>query len=151
MEILPRAGAHLTDPHYGEPFDGVRELRVTGSPHHVHLDFRQLRHAWYIVSPSVCYGFRPAFEVRLAGIDCDPLVAFGLGITIARPYAKQGIRTEAVRRYLRRAMDHLAQFPRSVSVVVDRGRATPAARDDWDRIESLLAEARLPLSQLAPA
>ncbi len=36
MELLPRGGARLSGPRYAVPFDGVRELRLHDSAHHVH-------------------------------------------------------------------------------------------------------------------
>ena len=140
MELLPRGSARLSESRYEQPFDGVRELRMSGSLHHVHLDLRRLTRAWYLVTPSVCYGFRPSFELRLTQANCDPRTDFGVGVALANPYAGNRLRIEAVRRYLRRAAGHFARFPQSVSIVVDKDRSSPVALPDWVRIDSLLAE-----------
>lgn len=140
MELMPRGSAQLISSRYSAPFDGVRELRITGSPHHVHLDLRQLTRAWYIVSPGVCYGFRPTFELRFAREGTNPRTDFGLGIALMNPYAGAGLRAEPVRRYLRRAVNHKIEFPDCVSIVVDRRCSTDDAPADWACIDALMNE-----------
>lgn len=138
MELLPRGGARLSGPRYGPPFDGLRELRLDNGAHHVHLDLGRLTRAWYVMAPSVCYGFRPSFELRLTGANADPREGFGLGLALGHPYAGRGLRAEPVRRYFRRAAEHMASFPGTVSFLCDRSRTPHDTEADWDFIESLL-------------
>ena len=144
MELLPAGGAKLSGPRYDPPFDRLRELRLDDGAHHVHLDLGRLTHAWYVMTASVCYGFRPSFELRLTGVDGEPLVSFGLGLALRHPYAKGRLRTESVSRYFRRAAEHLERFPESVSLVCDRSGAPHGAQSDWDAIEPFLAAMESP-------
>ena len=139
MELLPQGGASLSGPRYDPPFHGLRELRFDAGGHHVHLDLGRLTRAWYVVAPSVCYGFRPSFEIRLTVADAKPLANFGVGFALGRPYAGSRLRTEAVERYLRRAADHAAHFPDAVSLLFDRSGLPQAPLADWHAIDALLA------------
>jgi hypothetical protein len=141
MELLPHGSARLSGPRYAAPFDGLRELRLAGGAHHVHLDLGRLTHAWYVVAPSVCYGYRPSFELRLTSTSLEPLNQFGLGVALTRPYAGCNLRVEPVRRYFRRATEHIDKFPDAVSFMCDRANTRLDTPADWDCIESLLAEA----------
>lgn len=140
IELLPRGGAQLSGPRYHAPFEGLRDLRIEGSAHHVHLDLGKLAHARYVMTPSVCYGFRPSFELRLTVSNADPLGRFGLGLGVTQPYAGVVLRTEPIRRYFCRAAQHIAAFPDAVSFVCNRIGAPRDMHADWERIESLLAE-----------
>jgi hypothetical protein len=140
MEILPRGGAYLSEPRYETPFDGLRELRLDGGAHHIHLDLRRLTHAWYVMAPSVCYGFRPSFELRLTVANSQPRDSFGLGLALTNPYAGGGLRTRPVRRYLERATEHFRAFPEAVSFLCDRPAISQNAKTDWRSIESLLTD-----------
>lgn len=153
MELLPRGRARLSGPRYDGVFAGLRELRLDEGAHHVHLDLGRLRHACYLVVPSVCYGFRPSFELRLAGAPDDPLQRYGLGLAMTQPYARGRLRREPARRYFARVADHLQRHAGVASLRF--AGATPAvAAVDWAEIEALLAadpafatlRARLPSS-----
>ncbi len=155
MELLPHGTARLSGPRYDPPFDGLRELRLGGGEHHVHLDMARLTQAWYVLAPSVCYGYRPSFELRLAGQGPDPMGAFGLGLALHQPYAGDALRTDAAYRYFRRVVEHTASFPDVVSFRCDRTDAPAHTQRDWQRIESLLADIErttmLPTSALRKA
>jgi hypothetical protein len=139
MELLPRGDAQLSGPRYDPPFDGMRELRLNSGAHHVHLDLGRLTRAWYVIAPSVCYGFRPSFEVRLTSADGDPRTSCALGLALNHPYSSGVIRTVPVRRYLRRAIAHLATFPDVVAFRCERGLAPDGGRVDWSGIDQLLS------------
>ena len=140
MELLPRNGARLSGPRYDAPFDGLRELRLNGGAHHIHLDLGRLTHAWYFMAPSVCYGFRPSFELRLTSAKSGARDNFGLGLALSHPYGSGGLRIEPVQRYFRRAAQHIERFPDTVSFTCDRAGAPYDTQADWKCVESLLAE-----------
>jgi hypothetical protein len=140
MELLPRGGARLSGPRYDAPFDGLRELRLDGGAHHVHLDLGRLTHAWYVMAPSVCYGFRPSFELRLTRVNAKPRDSFGLGLALTRPYVGGGLRADPVQRYFRRAAEHIEMFPDAVSFRCDRSGTPHDMQADWECIASLMAE-----------
>lgn len=141
MELLPRGRARLSGPRYDVPFDGLRELRLDGGVgHHVHLDLGRLSHAWYFVAPSVCYGYRPSFELRLTSGRSGPRDGFGVGLALTHPYAGRSVRAAPVQRYFRRAAEHIEKFPETVSFMCDRAKTPPDMSTEWNFIESLLAE-----------
>ena len=141
MELLPHGGARLSGPRYETPFEGLRELRLPGSEHHVHLDLGRLTRACYVMAPSVCYGFRPSFELRLTAANTDPDDGCGFGLALSHPYAGGDLQVEPVQRYFRRAAEHIEKFPGAVSFRCDRVRAPPVTRGDWSCVESLLTKA----------
>lgn len=140
MELLPHGTATLSDSRYEAPFNGVRELRILGSSHHVHLDMARMTHAWYVVAPSICYGYRPSFELRLTAAGRDPGEACGLGLALERPYHGRKLRAEVAFRYFRRVLEHTAAYPLNVSFRCERTPAHDAAHDDWRKIELMLDE-----------
>jgi len=140
MELLPRGGARLSGPRYDAPFDGLRELQLTTGGHHVHLDLSRLIHACYFVAPSVCYGYRPSFEVRLTNSHSGLRDQFGIGLALTHPYAGYSVRGALVRRYFRRAAEHMDRFPQAVSFICDRLNSPIDVQADWSCIESLLED-----------
>ena len=140
MELLPRGAAELSGPRYEAPFEGVRELRLKGTPHHVHLDFGKLRHARYVLAPSVCYGFRPSFELRLTDKQESGLDVFAVGLALSHPYERGRLRVEPVKRYFRRVAEHASAFPGDVSVHCECKSAPPDRTEDWRRIGEVLGE-----------
>ena len=140
MELIPRGTARLTGRHYEPPFDGLRELRIEGAGHHVHLDLARLTVARYRVSPSVCYGFRPSFELRLGGHATRIGDGFGLGLGISSPYAGRSLKTEAVRRYLQRASEHVGSFPGVVDFACEHHRLNCETLPVWSEVAKLLNE-----------
>lgn len=141
MELLPRGRAHLSGPRYDGPFAGLRELRLNDDAHHVHLDLGRLTRACYVLTPSVCYDFRPSFEVRLTSRGEDPLRCFGLGLALAHPYGGQGLRNEPVRRYFMRLVNHLRRYPEVVSFACGSEPDAKGAAVDWNAIDAVLADA----------
>jgi len=139
MEILPRGGALLSGRRYDPPFEGLRDLRLDDAGHHVHLDLGRLTTVRYSVSPSVCYRFRPSFELRF-GADDGPSPGFALGLGISSPYAGRTLRTAAVRRYLHRADEHLRRFPGVVRFACEAQPIADQTLPVWDEVARLLGE-----------
>ncbi len=143
MELMPEGRATLSRPRYGGDFAGLRDLDLTGQHHHIHLDLNKLPRAVYLVSPSVCYGFRPSFEVRLCATDDVAATAFGLGLGVRHPYRGNKLSHAAVRRYLRRLANHRRSNPGVVGMrAVDGPLPSTAARrraDDWAAIGQCVA------------
>lgn len=144
MEVMPEGRATLTRPRYDGLFSGLRDLNLDGQHHHIHLDLEKLRRAVYLVAPSVCYGFRPSFEVRLCASDDVATTAFGLGLSVRRPYRRDQLSHEAVRRYLRRLASHRVSSPDVVGIRAVDGplpsTVAPRRSDDWAAIGRCVAE-----------
>lgn len=144
MELLPEGRATLSRPRYDGDFAGLRDLNLTGQHHHIHLDLRKLTRAVYLVAPSVCYGFRPSFEVRLCATDDMHATEFGLGLSVRQPYRGDELSHEAVRRYLRRLANHRGSSPEVVGIrAIDGPLPSTAARsgaDEWAAIGQCVAE-----------
>jgi len=140
MELLPGGKARLTGQLYSGRFAGLRDLILDDGGHHVHLDLGRLSRVCYIVAPSVCFGFRPSFELRIAAPGIDPLRAFGLGLAIRRPYDDDGLRESAATRYFTRVAEHLRAHPGVVSLAIrPQGSYHEERAADWSAIERLLA------------
>ena len=144
MELLPEGRARLGEARYGGRFAGLRDLEVAGEAHHLHLDLARLPCAVYLVAPSVCFGFRPSFEVRLCGAAEQAADAFGLGLSLQRPYRGDRLDRDAVRRYLRRLVSHRRDHADVVTVRAVDGpvpEAVAARRAaDWGALGSCLQE-----------
>lgn len=142
MELLPEGRARLGEARYGGRFAGLRDLEVTGEAHHLHLDLARLPCAVYLVAPSVCFGFRPSFEVRLCSEAGRAADAFGLGLSLQRPYLGDRLDRDAVRRYLRRMVSHRREHADVVTVRAVDGpvpEAVAARRaTDWGALGSCL-------------
>lgn len=138
MELLPRGRARLTDQLYTGRFAGLRDLILDDGGHHVHLDLARLSHACYLVAPSVCYGFRPSFELRITAPGADPLREFGLGLAKRHPYEGKNLRESVAAAYFGRAAEHLKAYPRSVSLRFENHPAQTGSETDWACIDSFL-------------
>lgn len=138
MELLPQGRARLTGQLYTGRFSGLRDLILDEGGHHVHLDLARLSHACYLVAPSVCYGFRPSFELRVTAPGADPLREFGLGLAMRNPYSDGNLRESVATRYFARAAEHLSTHPRSVSLRFENHPAQPTADTDWACIDRFL-------------
>lgn len=138
MELLPDGNASLTGPLYSGRFSGLRDLVLEDGAHHVHLDLGRMNRVRYVVLPSVCYGFRPSFELRIAAAGADPVHEFGLGIAVRDPYDKSGLRKPVALRYFSRVVEHLRECPEIVSFQCERGAGRRAHRREWLAIRELL-------------
>lgn len=140
MELYPEGRAVLSEARYAEPFSGLRDLRLEGQGHHLHLDLAKLSTAVYTVAPSVCYGWRPSFEVRFGGDD-EGAGAFAL--SVRDPYAGNRTNRAALVGYFRRLLEHTALFPGVTRFHVDaRDGARRGPGEVWHDALSCLAEAR---------
>jgi len=138
MELLPEGRAVLTRQRYPEPFSGLRDLHLVGQGHHLHLDLAKLPLAVYSVSPCVCYGYRPSFDVRFTdGRDDGRSCAFAL--SVREPYRGDSVNRAALVPYFRRMLDHQARFPEVVRLRVDAPRE--GSFRGWDDAFSCLLEA----------
>ena len=146
MELVPPSPPRLTGQRYEGRFAGLRDLLLDGQAHHVHLDLARLTRATYLVSPSVCFGFRPSFELRLHAPEADPLESFGLGFSLRAPYRNGGVAREAVGRYFSRYRRHRAACARAVSfVALCPADACPLPEGfDWSEVGRLAAQADVP-------
>lgn len=138
VELLPRGEVLLSGPRYDGVFSGLRELRLAQGAHHVHLDLGRLVRATYLVVPSVCYGFRPSFELRLTVAGDDPARRFGLGFSMTHPYAGDRLREATALRYFQRAADHLERYPDIASLAFRDGPVPEGRGTDWSAVESLI-------------
>lgn len=140
MEILPEGRAVLTRQRYPEPFSGLREIRLPKQGHHLHLDLGKLSAAVYSVSPCVCYGYKPSFEVRFADETTDGSPMFSLAVR--DPYVGDRANRASLVPYFRRMLDHHARYPRITRLHVD---APPLGqrpgRGGWADVVACLVEA----------
>jgi hypothetical protein len=90
--------------------------------------------------PSVCFGFQPSFELRLARAHDEALERYGLGLSISAPYRAGRLQHDAVGRYFERLIDHQERFPESVSFCAspDAGGQSVAASFDWEGLAGVL-------------
>ncbi len=144
MELMPEGRATLSRPGYDGDFAGFRDLNLVGQQHHIHLDLNKLPRAVYLVAPSVCYGFRPSFEVRLCVTDDSAATEFGFGLCVCRPYRGNKLSHDGGRRYLRRLANHRGCSPEVVGIrALDGPLPSTVARrraDDWAAIGQCVAE-----------
>lgn len=120
-EIMPAGRARLLPGIYTGEFSGIRELRLTDSPHHLHIDLRRVHRMCYTVVPSVCFGFNPSLEVKLLIRDRDgvPTDRSVLSLMFTRPYQNDGtLDPAAVFRFFTSAHRLLRQRPDLVSVAI---------------------------------
>ena len=123
MELLPDRMPVLTKQRYPEPFSGLRDVRLPGQAHHLHLDFGKIAQVEYAVVPSVCYGYRPSFEVHFIHKQAT---APSFAVMVRKPYRNGVTNRAALLSYFRRMRDHLARFPDLVRSRVE----VPDACDD---------------------
>lgn len=105
-EILPRGKARLSQAGYEGRFAGMRDLRIEGEPHHMHLDLSRFRSVRYTVRGSVCYGWRPSLEIDLIGDDELP----GFSLSAGNLYRKDGLRAEIAQRFFERLFEHRRRY-----------------------------------------
>lgn len=129
MELVPSSTPFLTSERYEGRFAGLRDLLLNGEGHHVHIDLGRVTQVTYLVAPSVCFGFRPSFELRLHQGD-EPMQNFALGFSVRRPY-RNGVASDAVARYFSRYRSHHAAFPKLVSFAATDGLPTEPGVHDF--------------------
>lgn len=120
-ELLPAGQARLLPPIYDGRFAGVRELRLRGQRHHLHIDFGRVHALSYAIAPSVCLDFAPSLEVRLLATDETgaPSEQWMMALMHANPYQPdRRIDPRAADQFFERARVHLARRPDLVRMQV---------------------------------
>jgi hypothetical protein len=159
-EIIPRGAAHLLPSLYDGCFAGVRELRLTGQPHHLHIDFGRVHKLAYVVAPSVCLGFKPSFELRLLSVGPGgaPTDRWLVSLMLESPYIDGQLDPDAALRFFQQACDDATRRPDLVELNVDPSvRASSigpqvltalcqatGCSGDWEQALSALAPAAAP-------
>lgn len=120
-EIMPRGQAHLLPARYDGCFSGVRELRLSDQPHHLHIDFGRVHALSYAVVPSVCLAFRPSFELRflMIGPGNAPTDRWAVSIMLAAPYVQGVLDRDAVLSFFHRVQHDAALRPELVEFIID--------------------------------
>jgi hypothetical protein len=140
MEILPDGPATLTRAKYAEPFAGLRDIELPGQAHHLHINLDKLSRVVYAISPCVCYGYRPSFEVRF---DDTEQSATAFALAVRQPYLGRRTNRAALTSYFRRMIDHLRRFPAITSFQMQRNSSnSPLSTDGWNEILHCFMEAR---------
>jgi hypothetical protein len=120
-EILPQGVAKLLPALYDGCFAGVRELRLAGQPHHLHIDFGRVHKLAYVVAPSVCLAFKPSFELRLLtlGAGGAPTDRWLVSFMLESPYVGGELDAAAALQFLRHAAQDAARRPDLVELSID--------------------------------
>jgi hypothetical protein len=141
MELYPEGRAELSAARYDEPFSGLRDLRLVGQGHHLHLDLAKLSTAVYTVAPSVCYGYRPSFEVRFTA-ELEGAGASGFTLCVRDPYRGERTNRAALVGYFRRMLEHQSLFPLVIRFHVDAGAEVRRRQGSvWRDAHACLVEA----------
>ena len=156
-ELVPQGQASLLPAIYDGCFVGVRELRLQGQPHHLHIDFGRVHKLAYTVAPSVCLAFKPSFELRLLilGPGGAPTDRWVVSLMLESPYADGVLDSTAVTDFFRHVAEDAAHHPELVELSIDpevrrsavaaelmaamRGAAQQREATDWDVLIQLLA------------
>jgi hypothetical protein len=135
MELVLEEGADLSPARYSGRFAGLRDVLIPGHRHHMHLDLGRVSRVTYAVTPSVCYGFRPSFEVRFGGEPEDTAFA----VTILSPYRDQDLDAPRAARYFARLRQDAARHPSLVRFVADAGGREAEHADAWRAVGACFA------------
>lgn len=112
-EFVSDDGFDLLQGRYDGCFSGIREIRLPGAAHHLHVDLGRIHAIEYAVTPSVCFGYRPSFEVRflLEGPHGVPTNDWSLSLMVTAPYRGESLCPDRVATYLARLARHRAATP----------------------------------------
>lgn len=112
-EFLPRGKATLLPAVYEGCFEGVRELRLEGLEHHMHIDLGRVHQLTYSVAPSVCFAGKPSFEVRLltTGPGGARTSRWSVSLMLSRPYVGDALAPDELAWFFERARLHIARRP----------------------------------------
>jgi hypothetical protein len=105
-EIFTHGKARLVGSGYGGKFAGIRDLRVGGEKHHLHLDLSKFTAVEYTVYPCVCYNWQPSFEVRLVGEDGISTI----GVSSGQPYRGKEIDIAKIKAFFHRYVTHRLRY-----------------------------------------
>jgi hypothetical protein len=131
-ELMPAGEATLLPGIYDGCFAGVRELRLTGQAHHLHIDFGRVHKLSYAVSPSVCLAFRPSFELRLLilGPGGAPTDRWVVSLMLESPYENGVLNSAAAVNYFQHVALDAAQQPELVELNIDAVVRNSAVAND---------------------
>jgi hypothetical protein len=158
-EIMPMGRATLLPGVYDDCFSGIREVRLDGQPHHLHIDFGRVHAFSYAIAPSVCMAFKPSFEVRLlvigpGGLPSDRWI---VSLMLAAPYKDGVLDHPAIVAFFQRAQRDAAERPDLVELQVDPAvRGGPVAPQILAAIAEATGQSSVPswleaLAALCPA
>ncbi len=141
-EILPAAGLSLLPAVYDGCYVGVREIRLHEADHHVHLDLGRVHRLQFAMAPSVCFAFRPSFELRLLvlGPGDAPTDRWVVSLLLLDPYAGGHLRPERALWFLTLMVAQLRAAPQCCELWVEPGLDTAS-------LGQQLAEMMAPLLQ----
>ena len=122
-EIVSNGRAWLTPAIYTGKFAGLRDLRVRGDHHHLHLDLGKFTHIEYSITPSVCYGWKPSFEIFLVGEHGRGNIAFSAGA----PYQNNQLNLPVINSFLQKYIDHKKRYPDTVYWTVESQDRVPVS------------------------
>ncbi|NQZ17841.1 MAG: hypothetical protein HRT44_01070 [Bdellovibrionales bacterium] len=121
MELVPRGQASLLPSKYSGSFAGIRELRIKGVEHHLHIDLGRIHSIEFRITPSVCLNFRPSFEVcfisQASGGGRTGISA--LTVMLSYPYKGSEICLEAVQSWLEQYFHYVSLRSDLVRLVID--------------------------------
>ncbi len=145
MEIIPEGNVMLSEAKYDGCFAGMRDILLPGQPHHLHVNLGLFKNIVYEIAPSVCYGYRPAFNVSFTGDNMD-VSQKAFMFSINHPYDSNWVlKNGAVSMYFRLFMQHRALFGGErvqfqVSPVFDE-KNIPEHAPIWNTIVDIITEA----------
>lgn len=145
MEIIPEGNAVLSEAKYDGCFAGMRDILLPGHPHHLHVNLGLFKTIVYEISPSVCYGYRPAFNVGFTG-ESATRSQKAFMFSINHPYDSNWVlKNDAVSMYFRLFRQHRALFGGErvqfqVSPVFDE-KNIPGHAPIWNAIVDIITEA----------
>jgi hypothetical protein len=107
-ELLPHGRASLSRQTYDGCFAGVRDLRIDGEDHHIHVDLGRFHRIEYVVAPSVCFQGKPSFEARFLLTTPDGATTrdWDLALAVSRPYLGRALNRGPVVGFFRRFIEH---------------------------------------------
>lgn len=110
MEIIPEGNAVLSEAKYDGCFAGMRDILLSEHPHHLHVNLGIFKTIVYEIAPSVCYGYRPAFNISfIGGIESVAQKAFMFSID--HPYDTNWVlKSDVVSTYFRFFTEHRARY-----------------------------------------
>jgi hypothetical protein len=135
MELVLEEGTRLSRPRYAGTFAGLRDIVLPGHAHHMHVDLARVARVTYAVTPSVCYGFSPSFDVRFTGVSDEPIFS----VTMLSPYVGGELAAPRVARYFARLRDDAARYPALLSFVADDGGRLAEHAHVWSAVGSCFA------------
>lgn len=145
MEIIPEGNAILSEAKYDGCFYGMRDILLPGHPHHLHVNLGLFKNIVYEIAPSVCYGYRPAFNISFVGENAS-VSQKAFMFSINHPYDSNWVfKNDAVSMYFRHFVKHRSLFGGGriqfqVSPVFDE-KNIPEHAPIWKSIVDLITEA----------